>query len=241
YGKSSGGDPKVIPELTYEQFKRFHQTYYHPSNARGVFAGDDAPDKRLEILDGSFSQFERNAVDAEVKLQPRWNAPRQVSGTYAGTLDDEKRRDGMVSVNWMLDPPENRDELLSHGMLSYLLAGNTAAPLRKKLTESRLGAGRIGGGSASHLRQPMGRIGLKGADPADAGKIEKLVLDGLAEIAETGFAAEQIEAAINTFEFNLREQNTGAYPRGMSYMFNALGTWLHGGDPLAPLRFETAL
>ena len=241
YGKSSGGDPKVIPELTYEQFKRFHQTYYHPSNARVVFAGDDAPDKRLEILDGYFSQFERNAVDAEVKLQPRWNAPRQVSGTYAGTIDDEKRRDGMVSVNWMLDPPENRDEMLSHGMLSYLLAGNPAAPLRKKLTESGLGEGMIGGGIASHLRQPMGSFGLKGADPADAGKIENLVLDGLAEIAETGFSAEQIEAAINTFEFNLREQNTGAYPRGMSYMFNALGTWLHGGDPLAPLRFETAL
>src|SRR5690606_39056314 len=126
YGKSSGGDPTVIPELTYEQFKRFHQTYYHPSNARAVSAGDDPPDKRLEILDGYFSQFERNAVDAEVKLQPRWNAPRQVSGTYAGTIDDEKRRDGMVSVNWMLDPPENRDEMLSHGMLSYLLAGNPA-------------------------------------------------------------------------------------------------------------------
>ena len=241
YGKSSGGDPKVIPELSYEQFKNFHQTYYHPSNARVVFAGDDPADKRLDILDAYFSRFEKIAVDAEVKLQPRWNAPRSVSGTYAGTIDTEKRRDGMVSVNWMLDPPEARDEVLSHGMLSYLLAGNPAAPLRKKLTESGLGEGMIGGGIGSHLRQPMGCFGLKGVDPADAEKIEKLVLETLAEIAETGFSAEQVEAAINTFEFNLREQNTGSYPRGMSYMFNALGTWLHGGDPLAPLSFEGAL
>ncbi|WP_207633262.1 insulinase family protein [Devosia aurantiaca] len=104
YGKSSGGDPKVIPELTYEQFKRFHQTYYHPSNARVVFSGDDAPEQRLAILDDYFSRFDRIAVDAEVKLQPRWNAPRQVSGTYAGAIDPEKRRDGMVTVNWMIDP-----------------------------------------------------------------------------------------------------------------------------------------
>ncbi len=241
YGKSSGGDPKVIPELTYEQFKRFHQTYYHPSNALVVFAGDDAPEKRLDILDGYFSRFEKNPVDAEVKLQPRWNAPRAVSGTYAGDVDAEKRRDGMVSVNWMLDPPEGRDETLSHAMLSYLLAGNAAAPLRKKLTESGLGEGMIGGGISSYLRQPMGGFGLKGADPADADKIEKLVIDGLLEIAETGFSSEQIEAAVNTFEFNLREQNSGSYPRGMNYMFSALGTWLHGGDPLAPLRFEDAL
>lgn len=241
YGKSSGGDPKVIPELTYEQFKRFHQTYYHPSNARVVFSGDDAPDKRLDILDSYFSQFEKIEIDAEVKLQPRWNAPRQVSGTYAGTVDAEKRRDGMVSVNWMLDPPESREETLSHGMLSYLLAGNPAAPLRKKLTESGLGEGMIGGGISSYLRQPMGGFGLKGIDPDDAQKVEKLVLDTLTELAETGFSAEQREAAINTFEFNLREGNTGSYPRGMSYMFTALGTWLHGGDPLAPLSFETAL
>ncbi|MHA6296918.1 insulinase family protein [Devosia sp. CAU 1758] len=241
YGRSSGGDPRVIPELTYEQFKRFHQTYYHPSNARVVFSGDDAPEKRLDILDAFFSQFDRLDVDAEVKLQPRWNAPRSVSGTYAGTIDPEKRRDSMVSVNWMLDPPETREETLSFGLLSYLLAGNSAAPLRKKLNESGLGEGTIGGGISTHLRQPMAGFGLKGADPADADKVEKLVLETLEEIARTGFSAEQREAALNTFEFNLREQNTGSYPRGMTYMFTALGGWLHGGDPLAPLVFEDAL
>ncbi|QQR39543.1 insulinase family protein [Devosia rhizoryzae] len=241
YGKSSGGDPKAIPELTYEQFKRFHQTYYHPSNARVVFSGDDAPEQRLAILDEYFSQFDRIAVNAEVKLQPRWNAPRQVSGTYAGAIDPEKRRDGMVTVNWMIDPPEDREETLSHGLLSYLLAGNSAAPLRKKLTESGLGEGMIGGGIGTYLRQPMGGFGLKGIDPADAGKVEALVLETLGEIAESGFSEEQREAALNTFEFNLREQNTGGTPRGMTYMFSALGSWLHGGDPLAPLVYEDAL
>ncbi|MBJ3786757.1 insulinase family protein [Devosia sediminis] len=241
YGKSSGGDPKVIPDLTYQQFKRFHETFYHPSNARVVFSGDDAPEKRLDILDSYFSQFDRIDPKSDVALQPRWNAPRQVSGTYAGTVDPEKRRDGMVSVNWLIDPPETREETLSFGLLSYLLAGNAAAPLRKRLTESGLGEGMIGGGISTHLRQPMGGFGLKGVDPANAEKVEALVLDALKDIAETGFSEEQRAAAINTFEFNLREQNTGGTPRGMTYMFTALGGWLHGGDPLAPLAFEEAL
>lgn len=241
YGHSSGGDPRDIPALTYDQFKRFHQKFYHPSNARVVFAGDDAPEKRLELLDEVFSQFDAAPVDADIALQPRWNAPRQISGTYAGTIDPEKRRDGMASVNWMIEPPEGREETLSHGLLSYLLAGNSAAPLRKKLTESGIGEGMIGGGISTWLRQPMAGFGLKGIDPADAEKVETLVLDTLAELAETGFSPEQREAAINTFEFHLREQNTGSQPRGMSYMFTALGAWLHGGDPLGPLSFETAL
>ena len=33
YGMESGGDPDVIPELTYEDYLDFHRKYYHPSNS----------------------------------------------------------------------------------------------------------------------------------------------------------------------------------------------------------------
>ncbi len=241
YGKSSGGDPKAIPELTYKDFKRFHERFYHPSNTRAFFSGDDDPARRLDILDEYFSQFEAAPVDAEIGLQPRFNEPRQLSGSYAGTVEGDKRRDGMVSVNWLIDPPADREESLSHGLLSYLLAGTAAAPLRKALTESGLGEGMTGGGIGQGLRQPMASFGMKGINPEDAPKVEALILDTLKAVAERGFAPEQIEAATNTFEFSLRENNTGSFPRGMSWMFSALGTWLHGGDPLEPLQFEAPL
>jgi hypothetical protein len=37
YASNSGGDPEVIPDLTFEKFKDFHARYYHPSNARCAF------------------------------------------------------------------------------------------------------------------------------------------------------------------------------------------------------------
>ena len=40
YANESGGDPDVIPELTYEQFLNFHRTYYHPSNSYIYLYGD---------------------------------------------------------------------------------------------------------------------------------------------------------------------------------------------------------
>ncbi len=58
YGYDSGGDPRVIPDLTYEQFKTFHETYYHPSNARLFFYGDDDPTERLRLLDSVLSAFD---------------------------------------------------------------------------------------------------------------------------------------------------------------------------------------
>ena len=34
YGVDSGGDPVVIPNLTWEKFEGFHKKFYHPSNSR---------------------------------------------------------------------------------------------------------------------------------------------------------------------------------------------------------------
>ena len=51
YGVDSGGDPLIIPELTFEAFKGFHDELYHPSNAKIYFYGDDPAPQRLALLD----------------------------------------------------------------------------------------------------------------------------------------------------------------------------------------------
>ena len=49
YRFESGGTPRAIPDLTYEAFYDFHSRYYHPSNARFFFWGDDPEDERLRL------------------------------------------------------------------------------------------------------------------------------------------------------------------------------------------------
>lgn len=51
YANESGGDPEVIPELTYEQFLEFHSRYYHPSNSYIYLYGDMDMEEKLEWLD----------------------------------------------------------------------------------------------------------------------------------------------------------------------------------------------
>ena len=41
YGVDSGGHPRHIPDLTWEQFQDFHRQYYHPANAWIYFYGDE--------------------------------------------------------------------------------------------------------------------------------------------------------------------------------------------------------
>ena len=50
YGLESGGDPQVIPELTYEEFLAFHAKYYHPSNSYIYLYGNMDPVEYLTFL-----------------------------------------------------------------------------------------------------------------------------------------------------------------------------------------------
>ncbi len=241
YGVNSGGDPKAIPDLTYSYFKSFHSRFYHPSNARIVFYGDDPADRRLTMLDEYLKQFEASPVDAEVRLQPRWSEPRHVEGTYAATEGDVGKKTGMVTVNWMLDELDDPETVLALAVLEHVLVGNSAAPLRKALTDSGLGEGLTGSGLADDFRQPFFTVGMKGIDAADAGKVEALILDTLKGLVASGIDPLTVEASMNSFEFALRENNTGSFPRGMALMFRTLRGWLHGGDPFEALTYERPL
>src|SRR3974377_855890 len=140
----------------------------------------------------------------------------------------------MISVNWMIHEIADVERAPGFDILEHILIGNAAAPLYKALIDSGLGEGLAGGGLDDGLRQPMFSIGLKGIDPADADKVEQLVADTIGGLADRGIDPLTVEAALNTVEFHLRENNTGAFPRGIVFMLRALRSWLHAGDALLP-------
>ena len=54
YGVESGGDPEVIPQLTYEAFMDFHRKYYHPSNSYIYLYGNMDMAEKLEFIDKEY-------------------------------------------------------------------------------------------------------------------------------------------------------------------------------------------
>ncbi len=238
YGVDSGGNPQVIPNLTYEQFKAFHSRYYHPSNALIWFYGDDAPEERLRYMDGLLSEFEPVTLDKTLKRQPRFSEPRRLSIPYDAGEEASK---GQVTVNWLLTETSDIENNLGLQILSYLLTGSPASPLRKALIDSGLGEGLTGAGIEDQVVEMFYSTGLKGIDPENAQQVEQLILDTLAGLVKNGIEPEMVEAALNTIEFRMRENNTGSFPRGLALMINALSTWLYGGDPLAAVAFEAPL
>jgi hypothetical protein len=244
YGLDSGGDPARIPDLTFDRFMAFHRDHYHPSNAYAYFYGDDDPAKRLEILDAVFSRFEpRDVTASRIPLQPRFTEARALRKPYPAS---ERLDKGMFTVNWLLAETADANLNLALHILEQILVGLPSSPLRKALTDSGLGDDLAGVGLEADIRQMFFSVGLKGIHPSNAIKVESVIFHTIKELVEKGIDPKDIEAAINTVEFDLRENNTGSYPRGLSLMFQALSTWLYdddqgGGDPLLLLPFEEPL
>ncbi len=238
YSLDSGGNPERIPDLTYEAFHEFHSRYYHPSNARFFFWGDDPEDERLRLTAEALRGYSARPVDSAVPLQARLDTPRQIEVPYAAARDEKR---ALFTVNWLLGERGDVRRALLMEMLEHILEGLPGSPLRKALIASGLGEDVTGCGLETDLRQMYYSTGLKGVAPGDVQKAELLIFDTLAQLAEEGIPREAVEAALNTVEFSYRENNSGRFPRGLAAMVQALSTWLYDGDPLAPLAWEEPL
>lgn len=241
YGLESGGDPALIPNLTFDRFSAFHRKHYHPSNCRIFFYGDDDPKHRLDLIHEYLKDFEWMAVDSNIPLQRPFYRPGRMTRPFPAGEDESGTVKGMVTVNWLLAETIHREVNVAFQILEYILLGMPGSPLRKALIESGLGEDLAGEGLGSELRQMTFSTGLKGIDPGKPDRVEGLVLDTLRRLVKKGIDPHAVEAALNTIEFTLRENNTGHFPRGLSIMLRALTTWLHGGDPLALVAFEGPL
>lgn len=243
YSNESGGDPEIIPDLTYEKFKEFHLKYYHPSNSMIFFYGDDDPQERLRLLDVYLSEFEEQDVDASVSLQASFMEGRRLVYPYSVDANSNNGRTpkALVQMNWVLPEFEDATLVMGLSVLSYALVSTHASPLRKALIDSGLGEALTGGGLSTSNRQMTFSVGLKGVAQENVNQVETLIVATLDQLVREGFEPEMVEAALNTIEFSLRENNTGSYPRGLSLLLNALNTWSYGRDPLLPLRYEAPL
>uniref|UniRef100_A0A1D1Z8Y6 Presequence protease 1, chloroplastic/mitochondrial n=1 Tax=Anthurium amnicola TaxID=1678845 RepID=A0A1D1Z8Y6_9ARAE len=244
YGVDSGGDPKVIPKLTFEEFKDFHRKYYHPSNARIWFYGDDDPNERLRILSAYLDQFDESPVPNESKVQPQslFSRPVRIIEKYPSGEGDDNKKKHMICLNWLLSTETlDLETELTLEFLDHLLLGTPASPLRRILLESRLGDAIVGGGLEDELLQPQFSVGLKGVSEDDIEKVKELVMNTLRNLADEGFDPEAVEASMNTIEFALRENNTGSFPRGLSLMLRSVGKWIYDKDPFEPLQYEKPL
>ncbi|MBO5564410.1 MAG: insulinase family protein [Lachnospiraceae bacterium] len=228
YGKESGGNPKAIPTLSYEEFLDFHRQYYHPSNSYIYLYGNLDIEERLLYLDEAYlSRFEYLFVDSAIEEEKGFLSRVEKEAQFA-TLPGEDAG-ATFCMNYVFPKGMDAKTDLAMKILDYALTGAEGAPVKEAFQEAGVGA-EVLSSFEDGILQPTESIVCKycGTDQKD--RFANTLEECLRKMTEEGIASEDLLASLSSYEFRYREADFGAYPKGLFYGLQMLDTWLYEDD-----------
>ena len=227
YSVESGGDPEVIPELTYEQFLDFHRKYYHPSNSYIYLYGDMDMEEKLRWLDEKYlADFENEPVDSEIHLQKPFTEMKEVVQEYSIASEESEEDNTYLSYNKVIGTTLDEKLYLAFEILDYALLSAPGAPLKKALLDAGVGKD-ISGSYDNGVYQPIFSVISKNANVEQKEEFVRVIEDTLKDIVKKGINKKALRAGINYHEFRFREADFGNYPRGLMYGLQLFDSWLY--------------
>jgi len=227
YGVESGGDPKVIPELTYEQFLAFHGKYYHPSNSYIYLYGNLDMAEKLEWMDEKYlSQFDKIEVDSALKHQPAFEKPVEIYKEYPIMEGESLEDNTYLSYNTVVGTSLDKELYYAMEILEYALCSASAAPLKLALIHKNIGT-EIYTVYNNGIYQPYFSIVAKNANVSQKEEFVETIESELARIAREGIDKKSLLAGLNYYEFRYREADFGSYPKGLMYGLQMFDSWLY--------------
>lgn len=239
YAHESGGDPRAIPALTYEQFLDTHARHYNPSNSYITLYGDLDVDRALAFLDERYLSQPSAAsrrMDAAVAAgeDPSALAPNPLD-VQAPVTCDYKRiemattpENALVGLGLVLGSALDRKRTIAADILFEALLGSNEAPVKKAILAAGLG-GNVVSYTAAESLQPYELIMLQNAQPGIARELRRVFQDACRDLCEHGVPRERLEAIISSNEYDLRQRDYGIAD-GVAIACDALSTWLYDDD-----------
>lgn len=239
YGVESGGDPDVIPTLTYEDFLDFHRRYYHPSNSYIYLYGDVDFVERLDYIDRQYlSSFDKLQIDSAIRMQEPFTQPSDIVKEYPITNDEPEEQNSYLSYNAVISTSLDPKLYVAFQVIEYALLSSPGAVLKQALLDSGI-CKDVQSMYENGVLQPYLSIIVKNADLSDKQKFIDIIQSELKKVTENGYDKKALLAALNLFEFKFREADFGHYPKGLMYGLQALDSWLY--DDKQPFMHIMAL
>lgn len=230
YANESGGDPEVIPELTYEQFLDFHRKYYHPSNSYIYLYGDMDMEEKLDWLDREYlSKFDKIEIDSEIRYQKPFDAVKEIEMEYSISSEESEEDNTYLSYNKVIGTSLDEKLYLAFQILDYALLSAPGAPLKKALVDAGIGKD-IMGSYDNGILQPIFSVIAKNANLEQKDEFIGVIEKTLKNLAENGIDKKALEAGINYHEFRFREADFGSYPKGLMYGLQLFDSWLYAEE-----------
>lgn len=239
YARESGGDPRHIPELTYDEFLNTHARHYNLGNAYICLYGDLDIDRALAWLDENYlsrpyaaaqriaEMRAAGATEAELAPNPlREQEP--VVCAYERVEMTTAPENAQVGLAFVLGNALDRKRTIAADILFEALLDSNESPVKKAILEAGLG-GNVTSFTNDEGLQPYEMIILQGAHEGVAQKLRDVVLAECGRLAEEGVPRDRLEAIISSNEYDLRQREYGVAD-GVALACSSLSTWLYSDE-----------
>ncbi len=239
YGVNSGGDPKAIPTLSYQELLDFHKTYYHPSRCLFYFYGNMPLEGHLDfIAEHALKGVGKASPLPPVPRQKRFKKPKKITMSYPVHQEEEVQGKTWVSFAWLTCDVLQQEELLALHVLEIALLDNDGSPLKLKLLKSGL-CKQVGSYLESDISEAPWVIIMQGCDEDKADRIEKVLFETLENIQKEGIPSNLIDNALHQLELYRSEINGGHAPHGLSLFMRSALLKQHGAEPHSGLMIHS--
>jgi Zn-dependent M16 (insulinase) family peptidase len=231
YAFNSGGDPKIIPDLTYAELISFHEIYYHPSRCLFFFYGNLPLKKHLDIIaEKALKNVPKLSPLPPVPLQKRFSAPVSLEMRYPASETEDETHRHIIAFGFLTAPLLEQEEVLALTVLDAILMETDASLLKKMLLDSKLCI-QADAYMDTEMSEVPYVIVFKGCQPQHAQKLEDLLKTSLEKIIQQGIPLHLIEAAIHQLEFSRLEITGDHSPFGLTLFMRSALAKQHGCDP----------
>ncbi|KAK6894446.1 Presequence protease, mitochondrial [Candida tropicalis] len=251
---NSGGDPKRIVNLPYEDLVQFHSKNYHPSNSKTFTYGNLPLENHLRRLNDYYKSFGKRKPSLDVK-KPIFATDDSscFDVILPGPIDTMSGKDisdqYSSSVTWALGnplEPEMQYEVFKWKILNSLLFDGHSSPFYQELIESGYGddfSANTGLDTTSALLSFT--VGLNFLNKAKVdnlqNKIIEIVKNKILPELENDKASsynDRIKAILHQIELGFKRHKPEF---GFGLLSSIVPSWINGVDPVESLQVEQIL
>lgn len=241
YAHESGGDPRLIPDLSFEQFVEFHRSHYHPSNSTLFFYGDADLEEELAFVQDRFmSRFELAVDKAKIKEGVDVSAPLSIEDSYPVQPGSPTTERTFLAISSVIGTIRERKLNTAFQIIANILFNSDGSPLKKAVFNA--GVCKDFGGlflSNSSIKSLMITY-LVGTDPEKRDHFLALYKATLTRMVDQGLDRELMLSELNKYEFSVREEMNKAQ-RGLDLIGKALPAMKGGMAPFDALEVDALL
>jgi Zn-dependent M16 (insulinase) family peptidase len=231
YGHNTGGNPKEIPSLSYEELVEFHQTFYQSSRCLFFFYGNLPLQKHLDFIEEhALNGVEKLPPLNPLPLQKRLTSPIRAVDYYPLQEGENPKGKAKIAFSWLTTSLFHARESLALCLIEIYLMETDASPLKQALLQSKLCQE-----VESTLDLEMSEIPLSiicsGCKEEDEERLKQCLLRTLGLVCKAPFDPKLVEASLHQLEFQRTEIGGEGGPFGLQLFMRAGLIAQHGSEP----------